>query len=194
MFSTRILNILGCEVSEGELKLDPERLKTLQQLPPPNDIKSQKQVVGLFSHYSKLIRPYWKRGRPLNQNRTFPIEDKALEAFLALKKDVYNPVVCTIDKSKPFELETDASEFALTATLNQNSHFMPFFSRTLHAFELRHPVIEKEAAAIIETVMHWKHYLTGKHFKVITIRSQLLIYLTQSIKGKSKPIRSCNGI
>jgi len=50
VFSTRILSILGCVVSEGEIKPDPERLKSLQQLPPPSDIKSEKRVIGLFSH------------------------------------------------------------------------------------------------------------------------------------------------
>ena len=118
VFSTRILSILGCVVSEGEIKPDPERLKPLQQLPPPSDIKNQKRVIGLFSHYSKWIRDFSKKVRPLNQNRKFPLEDKALEAFLDLKKDVENSVVCAIDESQPFELETDASEFALAATLN----------------------------------------------------------------------------
>jgi len=166
VFSTRILSILGCVVSEGEIKPDPERLKSLQQLPPPSDIKSEKRVIGLFSHYSKWIRDFSKKVRPLNQNRKFPLEDKALEAFLELKKDVENSVVCVIDESQPIELETDASEFALAATLNQNSGPVAFFSRTLHGSELKYPAIEKEAAAIIEAVRHWKHYLTGKSLAV----------------------------
>ena len=125
-------------------------------------------MIGLFSHYSNWIRDLSKKVKPLNQNRKFPLKDKALEAFLYLKKDVENSVVCVIDESQPFELETDASEFALAAALNQNSRPAAFLSRTIHGSELKHPTIEKEAAAIIEAVRQWKHYLTGKHFKVIT--------------------------
>ena len=186
VFSTRILSILGCVVSEGEIKPDPERLKPLQQLPPPSDIKSQKRVIGLFSHYSKWIRDFSKKVKPLNQNRKFPIEEEALEAFLSLKKDVESSVVCAIDESQPFELETDDSEFALAATLNQNNRPVAFFSRTLHGSELKHPAIEKEAAAIIEAVRHWKHYLTGKHFKLITDQKSVAFMLDTKHKGKIK--------
>ena len=143
-------------------------------------------MIGLFSHYSKWIRDFSKKVRPLNQNKKFPLEDKALEAFLDLKKDVENSVVCAIDESQPFELETDASEFALAATLNQNSRPVAFFSRTLHGSELKHPAIEKEAAAIIEAVRHWKHYLTGKHFKLITDQKSVAYMFDTKHKGKIK--------
>ena len=48
VFSTRTISILGSVVSKGEIKPDPERLKPLQELPAPVDLKSQKRVVGLF--------------------------------------------------------------------------------------------------------------------------------------------------
>ena len=107
--------------------------------------------ISIFSHYSKWIRDFSKKVKPLNQNRKFPIEEEALEAFLSLKKDVESSVVCAIDESQPFELETDASEFALAATLNQNNRPVAFFSRTLHGSELKHPAIEKEAATPLVT-------------------------------------------
>eukprot|EP00795_Rhopilema_esculentum_P015052 gene15052-6216_t len=85
-----------------------------------------------------------------------------------IKKDVEQSVVCAIDESLPFELERAASEFALAAALNQNSHPVALFSRTLHGSELKHHAVEKEAATIIEAVWHWKHCLTRRHFKLIT--------------------------
>ena len=53
VFSTRTISILGSVVSKGEIKPDPERLKPLQELPAPVNLKSQKRVVGLFSYYSQ---------------------------------------------------------------------------------------------------------------------------------------------
>ena len=77
-------------------------------------------------------------------------------------------VVVAIDDNIPFEVDTDASDVALVATLNQNGQPVAFFSRTLQDSELKHASVEKEAHAIIEAVRHWKHFLTGRHFVLKT--------------------------
>ena len=77
-------------------------------------------------------------------------------------------MVQAVDETQPFQVETDTSEFALSATLNQNGRPVAFFSRTLNKSELKHASVEKEAAAIVEAVRKWRHYLTGKHFTLIT--------------------------
>ena len=89
-------------------------------------------------------------------------------AFSLIKEDIENAVVGTIDETLPFEVATDASDHTLSAILNQQGRPVAFFSRTLNGPKLKHSAIEKEAAAIVEAVRKWKHYLTGKHFKLIT--------------------------
>ena len=66
------------------------------------------------------------------------------------------------------EVETDASDYAIAATLNQNGRHVAFFSRTLTKSEHHLPPVEKEACAIVEAVQKWRHYLQGRHFKLIT--------------------------
>ena len=99
-----------------------------------------------------------------------------MEAVAAesLKKSIEESVVTAFDEKLPFEVETNASEVALAATLNQDGSPVAFFLRTLQGPEVRHPSVEKEAQAIIESIRYWKHYLTGKHFSLKTAEVHVL--------------------
>ena len=169
VYFLRAIRILGSVVSKGEINANPERLKPLQELPAPVDLKSQKRVVGLFSYYSQWFKDFSEKIRPSSQNIIFPLPEEAYRAFNQLKKDIENSVVGAIDETCSFQVETDASDHTLSATLNQKGRPVVFFSRTLTGPKLKHSSVKKEAAAIVEAVRKWKHdYLTGKHFKLIT--------------------------
>ena len=186
VFSVTSISILGSVVSQGEIKPDPERLKPLRELPAPRDAKAQKRVIGLFSYYSQWIKDFSTKIRPLSHNLAFPLSNDALQAFDLLKNDIENAVVGSIDESYPFQIETDASEFALSATLNQQGRPVAFFSRALNGSELKHSSVEKEAAAIVEAVRRWKHYLTGKHFKLVTDQRSVAYMFNLKRHGKIK--------
>ena len=104
VFSTRTISILGSVVSKGEIKPDPERLKPLQELPAPVDLKSQKRVVGLFSYYSQWVKDFSEKIRPLSQNIVFPLPEEAYRAFNLLKKDIENSVGGAIDETCSFQV------------------------------------------------------------------------------------------
>ena len=87
---------------------------------------------------------------PFNNCKTFPLSANAVAAFTGLKKSTEESVmVAATDEDISFEVETDTFEVAIAATLNQVGLFAQELS---------------EAQAIIQSICHWKHYLTGNHF------------------------------
>ena len=149
--------------------------------------------MGLFSYYSQWIKDFAAKVGPLAQNSVFPLTGDALESFNSLKIDIESSVVQAVDETQPFQVETDATEFALSATLNQNSRPVAFFSRTLNKSELKHTSVEKEEAAIIETVRKWRHYLTVKQFTLITDQKSVAYLFNTKRRSKIKMIRLCGG-
>ena len=168
IFSTRKLHLLGRVIEDGKIRPDPDRLKSLREIPVPTNMKALKRILGFFSYYSAWIQGFSQKIKPLVQVKTFPLCEEAVRTFQLLKQEVEDSVVNVIDENLPFVLETDASDSAIAATLNQGDKPVAFFSRTLHGSELHASAIEKEAQAIIEAVRNWRHYLTRKHFTLKT--------------------------
>ena len=135
VFSTRTLNILGNVVSEGEIRPDPDRMKALYDLPPPRTKKELKRILGLFSYYSQWINNFSAKIRPLISNIDYPLNCEALDAFNLLKRDIANATLRLIDESLPFLVETDASDYAIAATLSQQDQLHFFQEHSSSSFE-----------------------------------------------------------
>lgn len=185
-FSTRSLHILGYVIEEGFIRPDPERLRPLHNLPLPMDMKSLRRALGLFAYYSQWICNFSDKIRPLSNTTTFPVTVEAEKAFQQLKEDIGSSVVKAIDESLPFEVETDASDAAIAAVLTQAGRPVAFYSRTLQGPEKLHAAVEKEAHAIIESVRHWRHYLTGRHFTIKTDQRSVRFMFDKQHRSKIK--------
>ena len=162
------ITYLGHCISSGQIQPDPERLRPLRDMPVPNDPKSLRRCLGLFSYYAKWVASYSDKISSLLSATTFPLTETQQKSFKSIIQDICSAAIAPIDTSVPFEVETDASDVAVAATLSQCGRPVAFFSRTLHASEKKHPAIEKEALAIVEAVRHWRHYLAPKRFVITT--------------------------
>jgi hypothetical protein len=83
-------------------------------------------------------------------------------------------------------VETDASGHTISAVLLQNQKAVAFFLRTLKPPELHLPSIEKEAAAIVESINHWRHFLLRHHFLFVTDQEAVAYIFNKKGKGRTK--------
>ncbi len=114
------IKMLGYLISKGQIKPDPDRMKPLINLPVPCDPASLKRSLGLFSYYSQWVSQYSDKIQPLTGPVTFPLSNEAINAFEAVKQCVSEACIVSPNDSDLFVLETDASGYALSASLNQN--------------------------------------------------------------------------
>ena len=184
--SVASVNILGYLVGNGVIKLDPERLRPLKELPPPVDSKSLKRVLGLFAYYAKWIYQFSDKIRRLKQTSTFPLGETELTDFENLKQEIAKASLKSVDETTPFVVECDASDVAISATLNQGGRPVAFMSRSFQGSELHYPAVEKEATAIIEEVRKWNHFLSRQHFTLVTDQRSVSFMLDSRKRTKIK--------
>lgn len=186
VFSTKSIALLGYIVENRTIRPDPDRLAPLMSLPVPSDTASSQRALGMFAHYCRWIPSFSAKIRPLLTETSFPLSEKAVAAFNFLKNSVANATLAAIEDDVPFRVETDASDFAIGATLSQAGRPIAFFSRTLNQSEQRHSSIEKEAYAIVESLRYWRHYLIGRHFEVFTDQRSVAFMFDQLHQSKIK--------
>ena len=110
------ISILGYHVGNGCIKPDPDRLRPPLDLPVPHNAKSFKRALGLFAYYAKWIANFSKKIKNLKNTKIFPMDEGSVTEF---EKKIAGASLSAIDETLPFVVECDASETAVSATLNQ---------------------------------------------------------------------------
>ena len=166
------VNILGGKISKNCIRPDPSRLEPLLNFPEPTCIKSLKRLLGFFAYYSRWIPRFSDRIQPI-LHAQLPINKDVRNAITDVKGAIEAAIKWRIDENLPFKLETDASNSCFGAVLSQEERPVAFFSRTLNNTEKRHCAVEKEAGAILEAIRHWRHFLAGRKFTLVTDQKSL---------------------
>jgi hypothetical protein len=83
------------------------------------------------------------------------------------------------DFNMPFEVITDASDFALGAILIQQGKQVAYESRILNRAEMNNHTTDKEMLAVVHALKIWRCYLEGTNFKVLTDHQPLVHFPAQ---------------
>jgi hypothetical protein len=72
------------------------------------------------------------------------------------------PFLTLPNLQNPFEVEIDASGYAMGAILMQGERHVCYHSKIYHGEFLNYPTSDKELYVLFQIFKKWKHYLMGK--------------------------------
>lgn len=168
---------LGHVISDKGISPNPDKIKAIKNYPTPQNPKQIKQFLGLIGYYRRFIKDFSKFAKPLTSllKKDVPfIWNKEQDSSLDYFKDILTkePILQYPVFSEDFLLTTDASNYAIGAILSQGEigKDLPiaYASRTLNKAECNYSTIERELLAIVWAVQHFRPYLYGRKFTILT--------------------------
>ena len=148
-----------------------DKIQTVLDWPKLRKVKDIQSFLGFANFYRRFIQDYSDIVVPLTRltRKGVPwnFSDDCRKSFLRLE-DAFTsaPVLVHWTPNAPITVETDASDYAITAILSitcsdNEIHPVAFHSRTLTGGELNYDTHDKELWAIFEAFTTWRHYLEG---------------------------------
>ena len=67
-----------------------------------------------------------------------------------------------LDLQQPFDIEIDASDYAVGPILTQHGHPVAYHSETLLDAVYKYPMYDIEMYSIMQSHLQWKHYILDK--------------------------------
>lgn len=186
VFANSQVTYLGYVVGSGTIQTDKLKVEAVRSFPKPVTKTDVKCFLGTIGFYRKFIPHYATLSLPLtdmlskSQPRVVCWNPKAEEAFSTLRETlVTEPILCAPNPSKPYFVQCDASERAVSAVLLQeglDGQLLPcaYQSRKLAGAETRYPTIEKEALAIVYACSVFKPFLVATRFTLLTDHRPLI--------------------
>ena len=169
---------LGHIVSSTGVAPDPSKTAKVKDWPTPTSALETQRFLGLANYYRRFIKDFATIARPLHQatekSRNFTWTRQCEEAFSKLKEFLTSaPILALPDWSKPFIVDTDASDFGIGAVLSQcqedgKEHVISYASRLLTKPERNYCVTRKELLAVVTFLHHFRQYLIGAPFVIRT--------------------------
>lgn len=172
------INFLGHSVSKEGVRPDAGKVEAISRMAIPTDIKGIRRLLGTLNYYRRFVPDMAQLLVPLNNLLkkgqkiviTPVIEDNIRRCLRRLQEQ---PILAFPDFSKPFTVTTDASEYALGAVLSQEGSDggerpVAYASRRLSDPEARYSALERELLGIVWAIEHFRPYVFGRKFKVVT--------------------------
>ena len=192
------LEFLGHQVDKHGIRPLEEKVDAVRHFPRPTSQRKLRQFLGLINFYHRFIPGCARILQPLHllltgstkSDRALVWTPDAKAAFIAIKEALADATLLVHPQADaPTCLITDASDVAVGAVLQQkiNSVWSPiaFFSRKLQPAETRYSTFDRELLAVYLAIRHFRHFVEGRSFFVVTDHKPLTFALTNPSKQHS---------
>jgi hypothetical protein len=180
------VDLLGHVIEKEGIRPSPTKIKAVADYPRPTNKTELRAFLGLIGYYrhfilncSAIIEPLSRMLQehvPFTWNEEGP-EEKTFILIKRLLMDEEHNILIRPDFTKPFILHTDASALGLGAVLSQeiNGKDKPisYASRRTSRTESSYGASQLEMLAVVWAIQHFRHYLLGAPFRLVTDHSAL---------------------
>ncbi|XP_043262479.1 LOW QUALITY PROTEIN: uncharacterized protein LOC122403183 [Colletes gigas] len=176
-FFQTTIEYLGREVSAEGIRPGAAKINSLLEAPVPENVRQVRQFMGLASYFRKFIPEFATRTACVTKLTKQDVpwcwgnEQEEARRYI-LEKLCSKPLLVIFDPTRETELHTDASALDYGAILFQRLdnewRVVAYFSRRTTTEESRYHSYELETLAIVNALKHFRAYLLGINFKIIT--------------------------
>ena len=135
------VDFVGYRIDKKGLHMRKTLVDAILEWPTPSSVRDVQSFIGLANFYRKFIFRYACIVRPISdilRTKRFVWGDAQKNSFVALKRALTTaPVLRHANSSKVFTVSTDASKYAVGATLSQEGHPIAYLSHRLSETEER---------------------------------------------------------
>ena len=184
-FFKKQVNYLGHVISSSGVRPDPSNISKVSAWSRPKNATQIRSFIGLASFYRRFIPSFSKIAAPLTRLTQKKVQflwtEECESAFNTLKEALTNPPILAYpDFNSSFRLATDASQDAIGAVLTQvhdgKERVVAYYSQKLNNTQQKWSTYDRELWAVVASVRHFRHYLRGQEFDVITDHRPLLSF------------------
>ncbi len=180
-FGVTELDFLGHHIDVTGIRPLEEKVQAVREFPLPDTQRKLRRFLGLVNIYHRFIPGGAAILRPLHSllrhtkrpSDSPPWTDDTTASFDKVKHALANATLLVHPiPNAHTSVMTDASEVAVGAVLQQhiNGQWCPlsFFSRALTPAETRYSTYDRELLAIYLFIRHFRYFLEGRDFHVLT--------------------------
>eukprot|EP00795_Rhopilema_esculentum_P017899 gene17899-biopygen2721 len=192
IFGQSHIDFLGHHVSPQGISPLSTRVKAIKDFPPPTSLKKLREFLGLINFYrrfvprcAQLIQPLTDLLSSKSTKEPFQLTVDSLSAFSEIKTALSQATLLVHPSPvAACSVVVDASNVAVGAVLQQflNGAWQPisFFSKRLQPAEAKYSTFGRELLSVYLAIKHFRYFLEGRAFHVMTDHKPLLHALSSS--------------
>ena len=198
VFGVASLEFLGYHVDQHGILSLLSKVRVIQEFPQPRTQSELCQFLGLVNFYHRFVPGCVSILQPLHDLLSPPSKkdtqltwtSEADSAFTHSKDTLAAAsLLCHPQLDVPTGISVDASDRAVGAVLEQqiDSVWCPisFFSWKLRLAERKYSTFDRELLAAYLTIRHFRHFVEGRQFHLLTNHKPLTFVLSSQSRNRS---------